>query len=75
MLQLAQFISQSGNLASLVPEADSLLQYEQPLLTSRLGTQHKGSHQQGNRNTEHLHGDTLHKQGRHPKMPPKGLIW
>jgi hypothetical protein len=74
-LQLAILIPEPGHLAHLLPGGNSPLQEQQPLLTSRLGTQHHGSNHQGRGCLDHLHKHTLHKKRRHPKMPPTGPIW
>ena len=55
----------------LLPGGDGPLQEQQPLLTSRLGTQHHGSHDQGNGGAEDLHVGTLHKRRQRPKAPSK----
>jgi hypothetical protein len=43
-------------------------------LTSRLGTQHHGSYDQGNGVSEDLHSITLQKEERRPEAPSQGPI-
>jgi len=45
----------------------------QPLLTSRLSTQHDTSNYQGNGGSEDIPAYTLLKRERRPEAPPSGL--
>ena len=73
--QPAVLVSESDQFARCFTCCDAPLQEQQPLLTSRLGTQHHGSHDQGNGSSEDLHVGTLHKRRQRPRAPSKGPIW
>jgi hypothetical protein len=60
-------ILEPSHLAHISANGSSLLEPEQPLLTSSLGTQHHGSNHQGSGGTDHLHRGTLHKKETAPK--------
>jgi len=68
-------ILEPSHLPHISANGSSLLEPEQPLLTSRLGTQRHGPHDQGNGGSEDLHSITLQKGERRPEAPPKGPIW
>jgi hypothetical protein len=74
-VQPTVLISEPRQLSHLLPSGDGALQEQQSLLPSRLGTQHHGSHDQGNSGSEDLDGNTLHKKRQRPEAPPKGPIW
>ena len=73
--QPAVLVAEPGQLSHLLPGGDGPLQEQQPLLTSRLGTEHHGSHHQGCGRSEDLHVGTLHNRKQRPEAPPEGLIW
>jgi len=74
-LQTSVLIPEPGHLARVAANSSGLLEPEKSLLTSRLSTQHHGSHDQGNGSLADLHVGTLHREGQRQTALPRGLLW